>query len=253
MAEYFKRPFAEEGDKISIPADTQIDGSVSFQKGWTGLYSLDPASVPEAKRLEREKHNYIFNKITDNVKEWQEQTYPYWIADKGDGLPFSYAKNTIVKYTDGKSYISLIDTNDTIPTSTSWAESDFVNLTTDQTKDGILTLTSSPIVPISSASGEAVNFSQVIGIGQTWQNVGSVRSFGVNYQNIHDKPMRVSIGFLGGPGGSIIDISLDSVTKLRAVVTPSTVHNHIIQVDPGEVLFVSQKTSATLFSWFEKF
>ena len=55
--------------------------------------------------------------ITDTVT-WKTQTFPNWINDKGDGAPYSYPKNALVKYTDGNTYVSKIDNNTTVPTDT---------------------------------------------------------------------------------------------------------------------------------------
>lgn len=129
MAEYFKRPFAENGDKVAIPTDTTLDESVSLEQGWTSAYQRDPATDLTAKRLERAKHNYLFNQITENIKEWQEQTFPAWIADAGGGVPFAYGKDAIVTYTDGRAYVSLVDANTGEPIiSNDWALFDFVEL-----------------------------------------------------------------------------------------------------------------------------
>lgn len=123
MATYIQKPFAINGDITEIPTETTLNGAVSFQQGYTQYYELDPATDPLAQRIERSKMNYLFNTITANTKEWQEQTFPSWISDSGSGTPFGYQIGAIVKYTDGKFYQSLVDNNTESPTNaTNWQE-----------------------------------------------------------------------------------------------------------------------------------
>lgn len=123
MATYIQKPFAINGDITEIPADTTLNGAVSFQQGYTQYYELDPATDHLAQRIERSKMNYLFNTITANTKEWQEQTFPAWISDSGSGTPFGYQIGAIVKYTDGKFYQSITDNNTEPPTNnTNWQE-----------------------------------------------------------------------------------------------------------------------------------
>ena len=162
MAKYIKTPFAENGDLTAIPDDSQIDGSVSYNAGWGYKYELDPATDANAKRLERQKHNQVFNDVTSNIKEWQEQTFPNWIADVGSGTPFAYSKGTIVTYTDSKKYVSLIDNNTQVPTGINWLEVDFGNFvdkTTNQTIAGIKTFSSTIGGNISGNAGTATKLS----------------------------------------------------------------------------------------------
>lgn len=117
MATYFKRPFAQDGLKTTIPIDTTIDGSVSFQKGWGTDYELDPIVDPtNAKFPEMRVFNKFFHDVSDNIKEWQQQTFPTWISDKGDGTPYVYSKDAIVTYIDSRAYISLVNSNNGTPT-----------------------------------------------------------------------------------------------------------------------------------------
>lgn len=115
---YIKKPFANTGDKTPIPFDTVPSGEVSFEQGYTADYQADQTSDPNAKDIERAKFNWFWGAISENQKAWQEKTFPDWISDKGDGTPFAYPKNAIVRYTDGNSYVSKVDNNSTIPTDT---------------------------------------------------------------------------------------------------------------------------------------
>ena len=49
---FFKRPFAQDGDKTPIPTDTQGGGEVSYQQGFGPDYSK-PNSDPSRKKVPR--------------------------------------------------------------------------------------------------------------------------------------------------------------------------------------------------------
>jgi hypothetical protein len=135
MAKYIKRAFAENGIKTTVPTDTVIDGSLSYEQGWGADYELDP-SDPNAKFPRIGNFNELFNTITSNIKELQEQTFPSWIADDGSGSPFAYSKDVIVTYTDGNNYVSLVDDNDKEPTTgTQWRIININELVSNQIND----------------------------------------------------------------------------------------------------------------------
>ena len=46
----------------------------------------------------------------------------------------------------------------------------------------------------ATAAGQAVNYDQVIGVGQTWQDVTASRALGVTYTNTTGKPIHVIAG-----------------------------------------------------------
>ena len=43
-APFFKYAFAQSGDKTTIPQDQDPQGRVSYQQGFGGAYSKDPAA-----------------------------------------------------------------------------------------------------------------------------------------------------------------------------------------------------------------
>jgi hypothetical protein len=70
------------------------------------------------------------------------------------------------------------------------------NITTsDQTIAGVKTFSDKPQVPNATTGSDAVNFSQVIGLGQTWQNVTASRLKNVVYTNTTGKPICLGIRF----------------------------------------------------------
>lgn len=122
MAKYFRLPFSVSGTKVTVPDDSQPDGTVSYTDGYGSKYSLNPNTDPSALNVERTKMNDILYQITDAIKALQQQSYPDFItSDDNGGTPYSYLKGTVVRY-EGLVYQSLVDSNTTEPTNTSnWA------------------------------------------------------------------------------------------------------------------------------------
>jgi hypothetical protein len=130
MSDYFRFPFGLNGDLEAIPNTTQMDGAVSLQEGFGSEYSLDLRTDPEARAIEREKFNYIINRITSAIR-WLQMNggIPEFIttADNG-GSAYSYPLGALVRYTDGgvtRTYRSKVNTNTSLPTVTGdWSEVD---------------------------------------------------------------------------------------------------------------------------------
>lgn len=110
----YTTPFANTGDKEEFSIDTDPAGKVSLEKGWTELYQLRPEEG--GLFILRKVFNQMMNLVSTDTVTWKIQTFPNWIDDKGDGMPYAYPKNAIVKYTDGNSYVSKVDNNTAIPT-----------------------------------------------------------------------------------------------------------------------------------------
>ena len=120
MAEYFRIPFAENGDKATIPS-TSAGFEVSFSSGYTPKYEADPDTDRDARFVERDGQNALFFALSSNDKQWYENLYPPFItAAENGGTPFSYKKNMIVSRL-GINYISLEDNNQDTPPSAKWA------------------------------------------------------------------------------------------------------------------------------------
>lgn len=121
MTSLIKIPFADSGDKTTVPA-TDSGGGVNMTQGYGQAYSLDPATDPSAKRIERQMMNGLFNLITKAIQEIQSSGVAPFIttADNG-GSPFSYAKGAIVSLS-GATYQSLNAGNTTTPPGANWAE-----------------------------------------------------------------------------------------------------------------------------------
>jgi hypothetical protein len=127
MAKFFRYPFADSGLKISVPDSATVDGSVSYQEGFTADYKLDQSIDPSAKDVPLEQTNEILYDATNAIRQYQTYGLPDFIttSDNG-GSPYPYEINAQVRYDDGggfKNYISLVDVNTFLPTDTlRWRE-----------------------------------------------------------------------------------------------------------------------------------
>lgn len=121
MTSLIKIPFASSGDKTAVP-DTDSGGGVNMTQGYGQSYSLDPATDPSAKRIERDKMNWLFNRITSAINEIQiGGVAPFITTSDNGGTPFAYGKGAIVLL-NGISYQSLEDANTTTPPGAKWNE-----------------------------------------------------------------------------------------------------------------------------------
>ena len=112
----YTTPFANTGDKEEFSIGTDPTGKVSLEKGWTELYQLRPEEG--GLFILRKVFNQMMKLVSTDTVTWKIQSFPNWIDDKGDGTPYAYPKNAIVKYTDGNSYVSKMDNNTALPTDT---------------------------------------------------------------------------------------------------------------------------------------
>lgn len=104
----FKIPFAASGDQSTVP-DSDLTGSVNFTDGYTPDYQADPSLDPNAKLIERDKFNFLMNKVTGAVGEIQRQGAADWYADLAP-----YDLNAEVFY-NGKRWRSTIANNSAVP------------------------------------------------------------------------------------------------------------------------------------------
>jgi len=127
---FFKVPFAVSGDVSPIPDPAQVDGSMSYTAGYPIDYELDPATDPDAKRIERDKMNALFFDITSNLLQYQTWGNPQFVTTaQNGGTPVSYGKGAFVLYDAGAGlalYGSLVANNTVLPGSdpTKWLLAD---------------------------------------------------------------------------------------------------------------------------------
>ena len=121
MAKRFITPFAQLGDRDSIPNEPS-GNEVNYQTGYTAPYESNPETDPDAKFVERDKTNQLFNDITANIQEWQNRVYPEFVSPSDNGgASVSYDKNALVYFSDVL-YKSLKDNNTDTPNQSGWVE-----------------------------------------------------------------------------------------------------------------------------------
>lgn len=123
---YFQYPFGGGNlPDTPVPMPTQVDGSISYQAGYSSLYSLNP-SAPGALNVARTDWNGVMNDVTTFAQQMQQNGVPNFISTSDNGgSPYPYAKYAQVLYTDGRVYTSLINSNTNLPTDSSawvWIE-----------------------------------------------------------------------------------------------------------------------------------
>lgn len=125
MLKFLRVPFAQSGDRAAVPDAVTGTGDVSYTEGWGADYSR-PKTDPLSKNIPREKSNQLMFDVTTAVGELQAQGVPDFITTVlNGGTPFSYAKNALVRWTDGNLYRSLAAANTALPSdATKWAYAD---------------------------------------------------------------------------------------------------------------------------------
>ena len=117
--------FADTGDVTVIPNAAQGNGNVSFTDGFTPNYSIADLNDPNRRRVPRLQSNYLYQVITDNIKEWQEQTYPVFVtAANNGGTALNYPHGARVALSNGvfNDIYQVVDTAgvNTAPPSRGW-------------------------------------------------------------------------------------------------------------------------------------
>ncbi|WP_143706509.1 hypothetical protein [Xenorhabdus innexi] len=127
MTKIFKVPFAEQGNRVSIPDEAPSDGAVSYAQGYGEAYGRDQNEDPTARDIEREKMNGIFHDITGAVGEIQTFGAAQWSAEAPP-----YPLRTLV-YHKQKLWQSRIENNKEEPK----AGNAWVELKADMTADDV--------------------------------------------------------------------------------------------------------------------
>ena len=133
MAKYFRFPFANQGDKVTVPDTTQADGQVSYNQGYGPDYQRTPGTDPQARRIERNRFNQLLFDVTETLQEYyQESIPPYITAAENGGSNYPYSQYAKVRFNPGSGervYESLLNNNTNLPTvTTAWRFADFTGL-----------------------------------------------------------------------------------------------------------------------------
>jgi hypothetical protein len=106
-------------------------------------------------------------------------------------------------------------------------------------------------VAAGSGAGEAVNYDQVFGLGQTWQNVTASRIVGVTYTNTTGKPIMVAfMGSTTSVSGRAYFYVNDSLLIAQSIILNSSVEVNLI-VPHNSTYKVTVEGGVTKTSWWE--
>ena len=78
-APFFKYAFAQSGDKTRIPQDQDPQGRVSYQQGFGGAYSKDPAA--DGYYILRDNFNQLMFDTTNAIRQMQINGANLWSAE----------------------------------------------------------------------------------------------------------------------------------------------------------------------------
>ena len=127
MARYFRLPFADSGDKDTIPDETATS-IVSYATGYTQDYQRNPASDPLARRPERNFFNQLMFDITDTLRQLYETgTVPFITSAMNNGNAFSYPVGARVILSN-RIYENTTANNTGTPPATGWVLVDVVGM-----------------------------------------------------------------------------------------------------------------------------
>lgn len=101
------------------------------------------------------------------------------------------------------------------------------------------------------SSSPVATESQVIGVGQTWQNVMASRTRGVNYTNNTGKPIQVNIS-AQNISGQAMTLTVDGVISARAYLQGTSGEVNLSAIVPNNSVYrMDNSTSGTIFHWAE--
>lgn len=193
-AKYIRLPFAVTGTRTVVPDDAQPSGAVSWDKGWTVDYQLDPDTEPTAKLIDRAQTNETLYQLSLAIQQYQQYGVPDFITTEDNaGTPFPYSQFARVRYA-GAVYESLVDNNTALPTdATKWAQ---VSVSTES---GV------PVGAMMAYGGALAPDGWLLCYGQELNRTTFAPLFaaigtrygagdGINTFNVPDKRGRVSVG-----------------------------------------------------------
>lgn len=224
MSKYFRLPFATGGTKNTIPETQPVNGAINYTTGYSSVYEGDPATDPNALRVERDKLNELQYQITDTLKSYYETAIPPFITSSmNGGSAFSYSKDALVR-SGGVVYSSNINSNTSTPPGANWTVVDMAVFNA-KAPTASPTFTGTPKAPTASVAfptdtlqianyqftsdflqwvglfGDvprlATNLDSIIGAGFLYFNSGTSNRSGYSSNGF------IFTEFLGGPNDAI--------------------------------------------------
>lgn len=107
--------FAATGDTTTVE-DESTGTEMSWESGWSSAYELADTDAGY-RYVDRGQHNYLWNALSGNIKQWQDSLYPEFFTEKTEG----YDQGFVVSV-DGVNYISKVDENTDAVTADTWQE-----------------------------------------------------------------------------------------------------------------------------------
>lgn len=106
VAKLFTVPFAVNGDVAPVPDASQVDGSVSYDRGFGADYDRQLGVDPQAKSISRESWNSVQRDVTTALQEMQSGLgLPPFSLTFAAALPGAgYPRAAIVPRADGAGY-----------------------------------------------------------------------------------------------------------------------------------------------------
>jgi len=107
------------------------------------------------------------------------------------------------------------------------------------------TATGNLVAAPATANGHAVTYEQLLGVGQTYSDVGASRVAGLPYTNPSDKPILIIIK---GTNGSSVEVVVDGITMpVAATNTVNAFPTASVVIPPGS----TYSCSFAFTEWFE--
>lgn len=194
MSKYFKTPFATGGTKNTIPETQPVNGAINYTTGYTSVYEGDPATDPNALRVERDKLNELQYQITDTLKLYYETAIPPFITSSmNGGTAFSYAKDALVR-SGGVVYSSKVNSNTSTPPGANWTVVD-MEVFNNKAPTASPAFTGVPTAPTGSVSAPT-NLAQIANYQFTSDFMQWVGLFGNSPRLATNLDSIVGAGFL---------------------------------------------------------
>lgn len=114
-----------------------------------------------------------------------------------------------------------------------------------------LTFTGSSDVTVDSnnlsglTSNVQTQLGQMIGVGQTWQNVTASRALGTTYTNTTGKPIAVMVRGIGSAAGNFVSLDVVGVPAGQTGIQASGQYSALFSIVPNNASYAVNITAGT--------
>jgi hypothetical protein len=108
-------------------------------------------------------------------------------------------------------------------------------------------------ITVPNATGTVALTSEVIGIGQTWQNVAGSRIAGTTYTNSTGKPITIAISYTCNANNTVQGLSINGVSVFAAGMPVVSNGSGFSLIVPNGATYatVTNAGTITIVSWYE--